>query len=168
MKKLNDVPFIIHKEREKHRERFRLKHHKVGKDSDVMKRFYGITANQNAPIPIDENELNEIISRNYEIKHTSIVININASEDIEIKKLISILKASSLNYLPIYKDSDNWRDVTFIIFGNNPKEVDDFFKALPSNIKKGYLESRYLYYVNPMPLQLSERMRRKGEIMVWD
>ena len=23
-------------------------------------------------------------------------------------------------------------------------------------------------YVNPMPCQLSERMRRKGEVMIWD
>lgn len=53
---------------------------------------------------------------------------------------------------------------------SSPKEIED-------NMSKGLqvggrftsdIQFENRMYVNPMPCQLSERMRRKGEVMIWD
>lgn len=107
----------------KRKEEFRLRHRKAGNaKEDVMKRFYGIESNLNAPVRIDTPTLERIVGK-YGGNGMICIRTDNAVPD----------------------EAANEANTRRII--QNP---------LPE------------LYVNPMPCQLSERMRRQGEIMVWE
>ncbi len=73
-------------------------------------------------------------------------------------------KHSSKNYVKNDLSQESYTSLS------SPKEIED-------NMSKGFQVGRRFtsdiqfdngMYVNPMPGQLSERMRRKGEVMIWD
>lgn len=73
-------------------------------------------------------------------------------------------KHSSKNYVKNDLSQESYTSLS------SPKEIED-------NMSKGLqvggrftsdIQFENRMYVNPMPCQLSERMRRKGEIMIWD
>jgi len=64
---------------------------------------------------------------------------------------------------------------TFCHISNIPVTKSGFEKFCKENLtnidsigKRWTYDIQFECYVNPMPCQLSERMRRKGEIMIWD
>ena len=54
---------------------------------------------------------------------------------------------------------------------SSPKEIEDNMSKKGFQVGRRFtsdIQFENRMYVNPMPDQLSERMRRKGEVMIWD
>lgn len=262
------------------KEEFRLLHHKAANlNEDVMSRYYGIKANKNAPVRLDEVTLNRILDKHG--KNGLIAVSANRSDKDEetnvrnTQSLINDLKSSGYSYLPTYggyrgtNGVEDSYEPSFVVFNygvngeptdfeglyefaleickkyeqdsvlvkypnqppiyvdadgnkvnrtesdkywkNDPKqafftslknynEVDKEVEAKLKGMFKTYcnknhipqtaenfekfmndnrnaidnIGKRYTYdiqfecYVNPMPCQLTEMMRRNGEVMIWD
>lgn len=178
-------------ERRKRKEAFRKLHEESQTpNEDVMNRFYGISSNRHKPVCIDGVTLERVL-----LKHGhqgAIFIGFNCVPQTRIhemtKALINDLKKSGCSYLPIYgkfsnPDGSEMDYIPSFLFFNEGANVlskdafiqfslklrasyGEWFCADESCVWKGYVHGQC--YVNPMPCQLSERMRRKGEIMIWE
>lgn len=100
---------IVHEELERfnRKETFREAHRKaINENEDVMKRFYGILSNGNAPVQLNEVTLDRILKKHGNNGLAS--ISANRSDDtaeqneINTRNLIGDLKRSGFSYLPVY------------------------------------------------------------------
>lgn len=100
---------IVHEELERfnRKEIFREAHRKaINENEDVMKRFYGILSNGNAPVQLNEVTLDRILNKHG--NNGLVSISANRSDDtteqneISTRNLIGDLKRSGFSYLPVY------------------------------------------------------------------
>lgn len=189
----------------KRKEEFRLRHRKASNaKEDVMRRYYGIERNLNAPVRIDAPTLERVIGKyggnGMICIRTENAVPDEAANEANTRRLISALKHCGYRYLPLYairhKPGSSEDDFvpSFLLFNHNqegnpadfqlflnmatqmcdqagadysafPPEHHPTLEAIACSL---FHSSHPDCYVNPMPCQLSERMRRSGEVMVWE
>lgn len=151
------------------KESFREIHSKATNETeDVMKRFYGILSNGNAPVFVNYAKVIENkITKNLDF----IFISPAQVDDEQMRKLIAELKDSGYSYFPVYEKCEEEYIPSFYIIkkGASKNELASFVAKICQRfmVEVNGAKIKTWNYVNPMPCQLAERQRRKGEIMVW-
>ena len=146
------------------KEEFRLLHTKVtSPEEDVMQRYYGIDTNNCSPIRIPMWALARLLNR-YSYNGVYLII-ADEENDKSVKQTISTLKRSGYLYLPLYRLAEGKYLPYFLVFNVPSKDANPTVKLDFTSYK--WIPSEPFYYVNPMPNQLTERMRRQREVMIW-
>jgi hypothetical protein len=129
---IEDCVNIIFEEQKHRREAFIALHEKAKTaNEDVMKRFYGLLANHNKPVRIDETTIDRVLKKHGD--NGMVNISANRSDmpqdinDENTKSLIRDLRQSGYSYLPTYGGyraengvEDNY-EPSFVVFNYDAK-----------------------------------------------
>lgn len=123
------------------KEQFRVLHHQcINESDDVMKRFYRIESNKNAPVLLEKITLNRIIDKHGNNGFISISANRSdkpqEENDANTQQLIRDIKQNNFGYLPVYGGYRNTEtgeeaeyEPSFIVFNfdsnGKPRNFED-------------------------------------------